>query len=153
MSQSIYCSPSLVIDNIESPYQFNFKIDKRGNSSINKASIDILSTKMNHSKLFNREVCIYLNYGSTDNVPMFRGYITEINPSDKGLKIIAMDARCFLAGENTPKVNSFDYHGYTLAQFTYEWITTKVNKDKVLIGTDMINETTQYNPSFQVNLH
>jgi len=148
MSQSIYCNPSLIIDNVEIPYSFDFTIDNRGNNSINKASIAIKSNVLNNSKFHNKEVCIYMNNGSIDSVPQFRGYIRTVTPSDKDLKLVALDPRCFLAGDNTPDVNTTLFEGHTLAQFTNDWIKRKVNKDKVFIGLDMLNETTPVQPFF-----
>jgi len=148
MSQSIYCNPSLIIDNTEIPYEFTASIDVGGNNTINKAMIKIESDKVNEYNLFDKEVCIYLNQGSVDNIPIFRGFIQEVKPSDTSLALRALDPRCLLAGPNTPNVFSAEYHGYTLAQFTYEWINTVVNKDKIRIGLDMLNETTPVQPFF-----
>jgi len=148
MSQSIYCNPSLVIDNHEIPFEFTANIDVRGNNAINRVTVNVMSDKMNDYNLFDKEVCIYLNQGSVDNIPIFRGIVQDVKPTDTSLSLQALDPRCLLAGPNTPNVYSAEYHGYTLAQFTYEWINKVINKDKVRIGLDMLNETTPVQPFF-----
>ena len=148
MSQNIYCNPSLIIDNTEIEQEFTVNIDIKGSNTINEASIDIKGDLFNEAKLFGREVQIFLNMGSRDSVPIFRGYIKDIKPSEKSLKIKAQDPRCLLGGKNTPDVRQSAgiYDGYTLAQFTYDWINEVVNKDGIKIGLDMLNETTPAQP-------
>ena len=42
---------------------------------------------------------MYLNYGSDDGVPIFRGVIHEVTPSDNFTSIKALDVRNVLVGK------------------------------------------------------
>jgi hypothetical protein len=150
MSQNIYCSPSLVIGGNEISHDFRANVDFRGNNTINSAKIIINSDRMNHTKLFGKEVAIYLNQGSIDNVPIFRGFIQSVQPDESSLSLQAKDGRCFLTGENSPDVDTTtgEFYGNTLSQFTYAWINDVINIDKVVIGLGMLNETSPSQPLF-----
>ena len=56
---------------------------------------------MDESKLYNEEVLVYMNHGSPDSVPFFRGFIRQINPTTKQLSITAYDPRTFLTGKES----------------------------------------------------
>tara|TARA_R100000808_G_scaffold20146_1_gene43607 strand:- start:1195 stop:2238 length:1044 start_codon:yes stop_codon:yes gene_type:complete len=152
MSQSIYCNPRLVIDNNDIPFEFSANIDIKGNNAISRATVKIESDKLNDMNFFGKETCIYLNQGSVDNVPIFRGFIQDVKPTDTSLALEILDPRCLLAGPNTPFVKSIRYAGHTLAQFTYRWIDEVINKEKIRIGLDMLNETSPVQPFYGQDL-
>jgi len=144
MSRNTYCSPSLVLDNKEIEDGFTASIDMRGNSTITTCKITVNGNDLKDYKLFNKEVKVYMNLGSIDSVPIFRGYIKTVSPSVGKVGLSCLDARTFIHGGDSLKVtlsDSSNYDGYTLTQFLTKWIKDKVNIGKTYIGTDMIRET------------
>jgi hypothetical protein len=74
-----------------------------------------------------------------DNVPIFRGYIKDVNPNKDGISIVAVDVRTKISGKDGMKLtltNDENYDGYTLAQFLFS-----VLKDESVIGLDMLKDT------------
>tara|TARA_Y100000310_G_C20537036_1_gene741353 strand:- start:73 stop:1134 length:1062 start_codon:yes stop_codon:yes gene_type:complete len=144
MSINTYCNPSLIIDNREVDANFKASIDISGNNIINKCNITIFEPAWENSRLFKKEIQIYLNLGSIDSVPIFRGYITSIVPGEKSIKLNCLDPRYLLSGKNALKVTMDDFNNYdgaTVSQFTYKWIKDKINTDKIYIGLDMLKES------------
>ena len=128
----------LEIMNIES-----VAFSEGGGSTINSLKVGLTDPMYDEYKWYNQKVEFYLNYGAQDSVPLFRGYVRQINPSDKAFSFTAMDARTFLTGkEATPIVltdlNNFD--GFTISQFIHHYISKHININDTIIGLDMLNE-------------
>jgi len=91
----------------------------------------------------NKKVELYLNDGSIDGTPIFRGYISEFNPSDTKIKIKALDPRMLITGTNaTPIVidDHDNYDGKTVIQFLVEYIDNETNINETLMTTDFLKE-------------
>ena len=139
-----YGVPQLYIGGKEVTNISSVKVDEKGGTSINSLSATITDPEIDENSLYNQEVTFYLNHGSKDSVPFFRGFIRQINPTKTALTLTAYDPRTFLTGkESTPLsiTDSRNYDGYTLVQFIHEYVSTKININKTLIGLDMLNET------------
>ena len=141
MSQNTHCSPRIYINNKEIGFS-SFNINYPGGSKINSCNI-----KLNHlpdwSRLFNAEIKIYLN--ENDGVPIFRGFVKQVVPSDKDISITANDPRYLLTGEDGISININDennYDGFSVSQFLVEYIEKYINVEKTYIGTDYISDTT-----------
>jgi len=144
MSLNTYSEPRLYIGKTEIT---NFSKISYKNSGANKVSIldvTISDPEMDEAAFLGKELIFYLNYGSSDTVPFFRGFIRQLNPSEKSLKLTAHDALSFLSGAEIPPLiinRTTNFDGFTLAQMLHFYIETLVNKNEVKIGLDMLNET------------
>ena len=141
---NMYGLPQVYIGRKQITNFSSIKVSENGGTSINQCSLTISDPEMDESKLYNEEVIIYLNHGSTDSIPFFRGFIRQINPTTTQIGITAYDPRTFLTGKEATPLSITDkdnYDGYTLVQFLHDYISTKVNINKTLIGLDMLKET------------
>ena len=94
--------------------------------------------------MLEKELKIYLNYGSDDGVPIFRGFIRDIKPNDTETNIIAIDPRMLIVGSSSRMVELTDdnnYDGHSLASFLYDFIDDKINTDDTYIGLDNLRDT------------
>ena len=81
--------------------------------------------------------------GNEDSVPIFRGYVKQINTTDDKMTITANDPRIFLTGKDSFPVSlteNENYDGFTLTQFLFDFIKEKINNNYTLIGTEYMNE-------------
>jgi len=139
-----YCFPELYVGGEQILNISSAVFSEKGGSSINSLTVKLTDPVYDEYKWYNQKVEFFLNYGSADTVPLFRGYVRQINPTDKTFSFTAMDPRTFLTGkESTPLVitDKNNYDGYTLTQFIYSYITNTINSNDILIGLDMLNET------------
>ena len=133
------------IDNKEVLSESSGSISFNGNGQVNNLSITINDVDIQYSSLFNQKIELFLNEsGTDDSLPIFRGFIKRYIPSERNVKLNALDVRSILSGRDGIKVNSSDvknYDGKTLAQFIYEIVTDNVNYDETIIGLDMLTDT------------
>ena len=144
MSSDTYSNPILLIGGKEITTFKSVQYSETGKSSPSSLNINISDPDMRDASLSGKEVVFFLNYGSTDTVPFFRGIVRQVNPSENDLKIIAYDVRTLLTGNESLSFDLTDkdnYDGYTLSQFIQEFIIENVNIDKTIIGLDLVNET------------
>jgi len=144
MSQVIYSSPRVYIGKTEIKDFSTINYKNSGSNKISTLGITITDPEMDAAALLGKEVIFYLNYGSSDTVPFFRGFIKQLDPSDKALKITAHDVLTYLAGSETPPLiitDTSNFDGFTLGQMLHHYIERVVNKNKVRIGLDMLNDT------------
>jgi hypothetical protein len=144
MTENTYYKPRLVIGDKEITKGMSGSINFSGNSQANSCTCKITDPEFQNYKLFNKELKVYLNYGSDDGIPIFRGFIKEIKPNDKETNIVAIDPRMLITGTNSRMVELTDddnYDGYTLASFLYAFIDNKVNTDDIYIGLDALRDT------------
>ena len=142
--ENTYHLPRLLINNKEVGAEISGNVSFSSNNSVNKLSVSIKDPSIKESRLFNAKVEFYLNAGSEDSVPIFRGFIKEANHSEEKVSITAYDPRMLLQGTNSIQVNLTDednYDGYSLAGFLQDFITNSINVDEVLIGLDMLSDT------------
>jgi len=143
MSRSSHSNPKLYIAGSLIPTCSGADITYSGKNQITKFSATIMDPDLKETSLFGKEVVYYLNYGSSDGTPIFRGYITSVSGSETNVKITAVDVRGYLTLdfrkiEITDKNN---YDGFTLGQFLKHYIDKFINTDRIYIGTDKINDT------------
>ena len=132
----------VIINNQEVDTWSNISITYPGNNQINTCSLSGLPTNLENARFFNTEIVVYLNY--TDSVPVFRGIVNEITPSNNGIAVSASDVRSLIASkESFPViVNEADnYDGWTVTQFLYDVIKYKLNKNKTYIGLDGLRDS------------
>jgi len=144
MSSLIHSRPTLFIGNKEVSSFTSIQFSDVGKNLATSLSVNLSDPELRRTSLDNKEVKFYLNYGSKDTVPFFRGRIKQINPTDTNLQITAYDIRSFLTGkESLPLTltDNFNYDGYTLGQFLYSYITEYINIKDTIIGLDLLNDT------------
>lgn len=115
-----YCSPKLVINGITYNTLKDFSLDFPGNNQINKLTFTLSTGDIKEQALYGKPLELFLNYGSEDGIPIFRGIIKDINPTTSTTKFTALDVRSLLSGNNTTPLNITDkdnYDGHTLGQF------------------------------------
>ena len=144
MPNNIYQQARLVIGDMDFTQFGAVSVKFPGNSKINSLNCTLNDSDMQESKLLNKEIKFYLNYGSEDSVPIFRGFIRQIKPSDKDIKITAYDGRTYIQGKEAQTISLTDidnYDGFTVSQYLSAIIQDKVNIGGVTrIGLDMLNE-------------
>tara|TARA_R110002020_G_scaffold31774_2_gene98614 strand:+ start:1161 stop:2201 length:1041 start_codon:yes stop_codon:yes gene_type:complete len=143
MSRITYCNPKLYIDGklIESLIDFSFS--EAMNNSLQSFRAKCSEPDLENRDLFNKKVEFYLNYGSEDGVPLFRGYIREFSATDTSFSFSAQDPRVFLTGNNAMPVSITDknnFDGYTLTQFLHKYITDNININSTKIGLNSLSE-------------
>jgi hypothetical protein len=120
MVNQSYCSPKLLINGIPYNTMSSFQLKFPGSSQINSLGFSLSSLDIKEQALYGKPVELFLNYGSEDGTPIFRGVIRDISPTTKGIKFSALDSRSLMAGTNAAPLNITDnnnYDGYTLGQF------------------------------------
>ena len=120
-------------------------INYNGNGQLNSLDVVIDNVDIQYDSLFGKKIELYLNEsGSDDSTPLFRGFIRRFTPSEKDVRLRALDVRSIISGKDSVKLNSTDfknYDGKTVASFLYSIITDKVNYSETLIGLDMLSDT------------
>ena len=145
MSNNTYQQARLIIGDSEYTQFSSVSVQFPGNSKINSLSCTLNDSDAQEAKYLNKEIKFYLNYGSEDSVPIFRGFIRQISPSDKDIKIKAYDGRTYIQGKEAQTISLTDennYDGFTVSQYLSDIIQDRVNIGGVIrIGLDMLNET------------
>ena len=144
MSLRSYSNPRLFMGKIEIENFSSITYKNSGGNKVSSLSIKLEDPQMSGAAFLGKEVIFYLNYGSTDTTPFFRGFIKEYKPSDKAISITAYDVLTFLAGIESPPLvitDTYNFDGFTLAQMLHDYIERVVNKNKVRIGLSMLNDT------------
>ena len=142
MSQ--YCRPELYIGGEQIYNVSDVKFTEKGGSAINSLTVTLTDPEIDEYKWYNQKVEFFLNYGAQDGVPLFRGYVRQINPSDNKFSFTAMDPRTFLTGKESLPLQLDDYNnydGFTLTQFIHHHVSNNININETIIGLDMLNET------------
>tara|TARA_R100000995_G_scaffold83008_2_gene57967 strand:+ start:1486 stop:2520 length:1035 start_codon:yes stop_codon:yes gene_type:complete len=144
MSINSYSRPRLFIGDKEVISFNSIQFSDSGNNLSTSLNVVLTDPEIRRSALMNQNVTFFLNHGSDDTVPFFRGRIRQINPSDTSLQFTAFDVLSLLTGNECVKLTLSDesnYDGFTLSQFLNDYITTNININETIIGLDMINET------------
>jgi len=144
VSRNTYSEPRLFIGKKEILNFDSIKYKNSGGNRVSSLNIILSDPEIGDAALLGEEVVFYLNYGSIDSVPFFRGFIKEYTPTDTKVTVTAHDVLMFLAGKDTPPLvitDDSNYDGFTLSQMLQDYIERVVNKNKVRIGLDMINDT------------
>ena len=136
-------NPKLIIDGIEVKSFISGNFSDSGNSQIQNLSATFSDPDLEDTALFGKKVELFLNNGSEDGAPLFRGFIKQFNPTDDSISIRAMDPRMLLVGQDvTPIVidekNNFD--GHTVIQFLLDYIENEININETLINTEYLHE-------------
>jgi len=144
MSSNTYSNPRLFIGNTEITTFDTVTFSDSGKNQATTLSISISDPEYRRAALIGKEIRFFLNYGSDDTIPFFRGRIRVATPSDTKLSISAYDVRTFLTGNESIPISLTDednYDGYTLGQFLHEYITRYININETIIGLDMLNDS------------
>jgi len=144
MSVNTYQQARLFIGDKEYTQFSSVSIAFPGNSKINSINFTLNDSDAQEGKFLNKEVRFFLNYGSEDSVPMFRGFIRQFTPSDKDIKVVAYDGRTYIQGKEAQTISLTEednYDGFTVSQYLSAIIQDKVNLDDVTrIGLDALND-------------
>ena len=141
--QNIFCEPQLIIGGRENIDFGNISLNFKSDSSLNSMNLTVYNPDYNNFNLFNKPIYLYLNYGSNDSVPIFRGFIKDINAVKDQVNIKALDARCFLTGKEGVPISITDdtnYDGYTIVQFLQSYITDYINIGETVIGLSALKD-------------
>tara|TARA_Y100000004_G_scaffold196852_1_gene268407 strand:+ start:3319 stop:4353 length:1035 start_codon:yes stop_codon:yes gene_type:complete len=150
MSQSIYCKPKLKINGVEVQFLESVSFVDNGNNQLQTLKATISEPDFENSKLFNASIEFYLNYGSSDGCPIFRGFIKDFNPSGTKLSINALDVRTLISGQNAFPVvidDKKNYDGQSVPAFLMDVIDS-MNHD--LLKTTTLNDIDK--PVFMTNV-
>jgi len=137
-----YQQVRLVIGNKEIKDGISGSVRIPGNSQLNTLNIKINNPEIQNMALYGKNIELYINDGSYDSVPTFRGFISDINPSDKGVSINASDMRSKLTGNKGLRLTLTDknnYDGHTLGQFLFSYLNEFIDDED--IGTEYLNDT------------
>ena len=120
MTENTYYKPRLIIGGKEIIKGMSGSVTFNGDSKLQTCQCKITDPDLQNFRLMNKKIEVYLNYGSDDGVPIFRGVIHEVTPSDNFTSIKALDVRNVLVGKSSRLLQLTDdenYDGYTLAAF------------------------------------
>ena len=145
-------SVNLFINKKEILNKVSGSISFSGSNQLNKLSVTIENPDLQNSALYNKPVELYLNDGSMDSVPIFRGFIKSLTPSEENMSITAVDVRSILGGEDGLKItltDEYNYDGFTIGQFLHSFLDeergsvkrTLDNEDLWYIRTDNLRDT------------
>jgi len=144
MSSLTYSRPTLFIGDKEVKSFSSIQYTDSGKNQASSLNVSLSDPDLRKAALLNKEVVFYLNYGSEDTVPFFRGRIKQLNPTDFKLQFTAYDVRSLLTGRESLPLSLTDkdnYDGHTLSQFLYAYIDEYINVKETIIGLDFLNET------------
>ena len=108
MTENTYYKPRLVIGNQEISSGMSGSVNFPGSNQANSLKCTITDPEFQNTRLFNKEVKFYLNYGSDDGVPLFRGFIKTVIPQDTNTSISAIDGRTFINSQSSKMVELTD---------------------------------------------
>jgi hypothetical protein len=138
-------NPKCVIDGQQIDYT-SITYTQKSTKKVAELVISTTDLSIQERKLLNKEVTFFLNHGTTDSVPYFRGFVRDVIPTSKGVTVKCRNVLTFLTGTESERVVFNDlnnYDGHTISQFLHSYITDFVNiGGKTLIGLDMLNDTT-----------
>ena len=137
-----YQRPSLIVNGKEILSDISGSVKFTGNNQLNSLTVKIANPELQNMGIYNKIIELYLNNGSDDSVPIFRGYINNFTPSDNSITLNATDMRAKLTGNKGLKLTLTDknnYDGYTLGQFIFSYLKEFI--DDSSIGTDMLVDT------------
>tara|TARA_Y100000592_G_scaffold66678_1_gene103595 strand:- start:218 stop:1240 length:1023 start_codon:yes stop_codon:yes gene_type:complete len=115
-----YQRPSLFIGNKEILADFSGSFSVNGNNQLNTLSVKIQNPELQNLAIHNKVVELFLNNGTHDSLPIFRGYVNNFVPDDRGISIQASDIRIKYTGKKGLRLTLTDtnnYDGYSLGQF------------------------------------
>ena len=145
MNLSTFSKPQLRIGDSRIDTFDSIAILNPGGNQINSINVTGLPKALGNYKLINQDIVLYLNQGSYDSVPIFRGIIKSLTPGDDSVSLKGMDPRIIISGKDAFPIIVDEYEnfdGMTLVQFIHTYITKHINTEKELIGLDMLEETT-----------
>tara|TARA_R100000278_G_C5463334_1_gene161730 strand:- start:41 stop:1081 length:1041 start_codon:yes stop_codon:yes gene_type:complete len=144
MSSNTYSNPKLVIGDKEIISFKSIQFTDNGKNLATSLNVTLSDPEIRRYSLSNKEVTFFLNYGSDDTVPFFRGIIRQVNPTDTKVQFTAYDVRTYLTGKESLPLELTDesnFDGFTLGQFLIFYIKKNINVNETLIGLDLLNDT------------
>jgi len=136
-------NPKLFIDGKEVKTFISGTFQDGGGNQLQKLTATFSDPDLEDMALMNKRVELYLNQGSLDGIPIFRGYINQFTPTDKDIKIIALDPRMFLTGKGSIPIvidEKSNFDGQTIVQFLVDYIDNTVNSNGVILSTEYLHE-------------
>tara|TARA_Y100000310_G_C20676899_1_gene813618 strand:- start:252 stop:1313 length:1062 start_codon:yes stop_codon:yes gene_type:complete len=143
MSQATLRNCKLLVDDKTVEKISNISFTESGNNQLQNLKATFTDPNLSNMSLLNKKVEFYLNNGSFDGAPIFRGYINQFRPSDTSVSITAKDVRVFLTGKNLVPIvidEKDNYDGYTVVQFLQDYIINNINIQETLISTETLHE-------------
>ena len=144
MTTNTYSRPRLFIGDKEVITFKSVQFTDSGQNLATSLNVTINDPELRRSSLSNKGIIFFLNYGSDDTVPFFRGIIRQVNPTDNQVQVTAYDVRTLLTGKESLPLRLTDkqnFDGYTLGQFLSFYIKENININETIIGTDFLNDT------------
>jgi len=130
------------VDDEEVNYVQSVTYNSRGNNQLDSLDVRISGSLSASKNYFGKPMTFFLD--SNDGVPIFRGFIKDVNTTDTSISLKGVDVRGYLTSDNinTFTLNDdFNFDGFSLGGFLKSYIDTNINIDKTLIGIDNINDT------------
>ena len=145
----MFYSPRVFIEGVENVNLDSYNISYPGSNQLNKCSIVLSDPNFDGSALFGKRVELFVNCGSEDVIPTFRGVIKNINSSDINVTLTCHDVRTYITGQQGKSITFDDirnYDGFSVGQYLKSYIEQHINtKDDVFIGTDMLTDVENCN--------
>lgn len=139
-------SPQIVIDGVEQLNLLSFNYSCQGNNQLNTCSFRISLPDFDENTLFGKIIELYLNNGTIDNIPIYRGIIKQVTTTETIITIMSADVRGLLTGKEALDINLTDtdnFDGFSVGQFLKKYITDNINtSSRTFIGLDYLNDTT-----------
>tara|TARA_Y100000004_G_scaffold136389_1_gene154464 strand:+ start:2129 stop:3163 length:1035 start_codon:yes stop_codon:yes gene_type:complete len=138
-------SPQIFIEGKEILELQQFTLNFQGSNQLNTLNATFSTPDLDKNALFGKKIELFLNCGTQDNMPIYRGIIKNISSSETSLSIQCLDPRTYISGNDAKTLVITDednYDGYTAAQFLRHVIDNNINKNNVTnIGLDFLIDT------------
>ena len=133
----------LIIDGIEVKTLLSAKFNDNGNNQLQSLTAGFSDPDLEDMALFDKKVELFINNGSEDGAPIFRGYINQFTSSESKISIKALDPRMVISGKRAVPIvidEKNNYDGHTIVQFLHDYIENNINIDETLITPDFLHE-------------
>ena len=143
MNRSTFCNPRLLLKGKEVQTVSDASFSDSGNNNLQKLSVTFTEPELEGINLFNEKIEFYLNYGSEDGSPLFRGYVKEFSASEDKVSISALDPRTFISGKDSLPVvidDKNNYDGFSVIQYIADVLDNHLNVNKTILSTEALQE-------------
>ena len=143
MNRSTFCNPRLLLKGKEVQSVSSASFTDSGNNNLQKLSVTFTEPELENINLFNEKIEFYLNYGSEDGSPLFRGYIKEFSASEVKVSISALDPRTFISGKDSLPIvidDKNNYDGFSVIQYIADVLDNHLNVNKTILSSEALQE-------------
>tara|TARA_R100000808_G_C2141473_1_gene149286 strand:- start:530 stop:1570 length:1041 start_codon:yes stop_codon:yes gene_type:complete len=142
MSQNTYCNPKIFIDDeeIKTVSSISYSTSVGTMSSL---SVTFSNTNLENKDFFNKSIEFFLNDGSEDSSPMFRGLVKSSTLATESISVRAVDIRTLISGNDSFKVvidDTKNYDGQTIMQFLIDVIDNEMENKPSWFSTHATND-------------